>query len=153
MKSVLSMAKNMAKGRIVTVFGCGGDRDKTKRPIMGKIAADYSDKVIVTSDNSRSERPLAIAYDIIGGIRETDADVDMVLDRETAIKYALENAPNFKNPVMVGDRMHDCIGAKKNNVPCAGVSYGYAEEGELEESGAIKICDSIEELSEYLNAY
>ena len=92
MKSVLSMAKNMAKGRIVTVFGCGGDRDKTKRPLMGKIAADYSDKVIVTSDNSRSERPLAIAYDIIGGIRETDADVDMVLDRETAIKYALENA-------------------------------------------------------------
>ena len=92
MKAVLSMAKNMAKGRIVTVFGCGGDRDKTKRPIMGKIAADYSDKVIVTSDNSRSERPLAIAYDIIGGIRETDADVDMVLDRETAIKYALENA-------------------------------------------------------------
>ena len=92
MKSVLSMAKNMAKGRIVTVFGCGGDRDKTKRPIMGKIAADYSDKVIVTSDNSRSERPLAIAYDIIGGIRETDADVDMVLDREMAIKYALENA-------------------------------------------------------------
>ena len=59
---------------------------------MGKIAADYSDKVIVTSDNSRSERPLAIAYDIIGGIRETDADVDMVLDRESAIKYALENA-------------------------------------------------------------
>ena len=92
MKSVLSMAKNMAKGRIVTVFGCGGDRDKTKRPIMGKIAADYSDKVIVTSDNSRSERPLAIAYDIIGGIRETDADVDMVLSREMAIKYALENA-------------------------------------------------------------
>ena len=92
MKSVLSMAKNMAKGRIVTVFGCGGDRDKTKRPLMGKIAADYSDKVIITSDNSRSERPLAIAYDIIGGIRETDADVDMVLDRETAIKYALENA-------------------------------------------------------------
>lgn len=92
MKSVLSMAKNMANGRIVTVFGCGGDRDKTKRPIMGKIAADYSDKVIITSDNSRSERPLAIAYDIIGGIRETDADVDMVLDRETAIKYALENA-------------------------------------------------------------
>ena len=92
MKSVLSMAKNIAKGRIVTVFGCGGDRDKTKRPIMGKIAAAYSDKVIVTSDNSRSERPLAIAYDIIGGIRETDADVDMVLDRETAIKYALENA-------------------------------------------------------------
>ena len=92
MKSVLSMAKNMAKGRIVTVFGCGGDRDKTKRPIMGKIAADYSDKVIVTSDNSRSERPLAIAYDIIGGIRDTDADVDMVLSREAAIKYALENA-------------------------------------------------------------
>ena len=92
MKSVLSMAKNMAKGRIVTVFGCGGDRDKTKRPIMGKIAADYSDKVIVTSDNSRSERPLAIAYDIIGGIRDTDADGDMVLSREAAIKYALENA-------------------------------------------------------------
>lgn len=74
-------------------------------------------------------------------------------DKADVIKYALENAPDFKNPVMVGDRMHDCIGAKKNNVPCVGVSYGYAEEGELEESGAIKICHSIGELTEYLNAY
>ncbi len=74
-------------------------------------------------------------------------------DKADVIKYALENAGKFKNPVMVGDRMHDCIGAKKNNLPCVGVSYGYAEEGELEESGAVKICNSIEELTGYLNAY
>ncbi len=74
-------------------------------------------------------------------------------DKADVIKYALQNAGEYSSPVMVGDRMHDCIGAKKNNVPCVGVSYGYAEKGELEESGAIKICHSIEELSEYLNAY
>ena len=74
-------------------------------------------------------------------------------DKADVIKYALENVPDFKNPVMVGDRMHDSIGAKKNNVPCVGVSYGYAEEGELEKSGVIKVCDSIDELTEYLNTY
>lgn len=74
-------------------------------------------------------------------------------DKAEVIKYALENLSGFQNPVMVGDRMHDCLGAKKNNIPCIGVSFGYAEEGEIEESGAVKICDSIEELTEYLNAY
>ena len=73
-------------------------------------------------------------------------------DKADVIKYALENLKGFKNPIMVGDRKHDCLGAIKNNIPCVGVSFGYAEEGELLESGAVKICDTIEELTEYLNS-
>ncbi len=74
-------------------------------------------------------------------------------DKADVIKYALENLKGFKNPVMVGDRKHDSIGAKKNNIPCIGVSFGYAEEGELEENGAIKICDTIDELTKSLKEY
>ncbi|MBQ7093229.1 MAG: UDP-N-acetylmuramoyl-L-alanyl-D-glutamate--2,6-diaminopimelate ligase [Clostridia bacterium] len=90
MESVLSMARQITKGRIITVFGCGGDRDKSKRPIMGKIAAEYSDKVIITSDNARTENPLSIAKETLEGIE--NADVDMILDREKAIHYAMDIA-------------------------------------------------------------
>ncbi|MBQ7087131.1 MAG: UDP-N-acetylmuramoyl-L-alanyl-D-glutamate--2,6-diaminopimelate ligase, partial [Clostridia bacterium] len=90
MKSVLTMARQITKGRIITVFGCGGDRDKSKRPIMGEIAAKYSDKVIITSDNVRTESPLSIAKETLEGIE--NADVDMILDREKAIHYAMDIA-------------------------------------------------------------
>ena len=56
------------KGRVITVFGCGGDKDKTKRPVMGKIATELSDYVIITSDNPRTEDPLSIIDDILSGI-------------------------------------------------------------------------------------
>jgi UDP-N-acetylmuramoyl-L-alanyl-D-glutamate--2,6-diaminopimelate ligase len=65
---VLSTLKEIAVGRIITVFGCGGDRDKGKRPIMGRIAASISDFAVVTSDNPRSEDPLAILEQIKSGI-------------------------------------------------------------------------------------
>ena len=90
MRSVLSMARQITEGRLITVFGCGGDRDKSKRPIMGKIAAEYSDKVIITSDNVRTESPLSIAKDTLNGIE--NADVDIILDRERAIHYAMDIA-------------------------------------------------------------
>lgn len=71
-------------------------------------------------------------------------------DKAEVIAEALRLAGNYENPVMVGDRMHDIIGAKKNGIPCIGVSFGFAAEGELEEYGAVDIADSVSELTELL---
>lgn len=71
-------------------------------------------------------------------------------DKADVIKEVLKQAGEYNNPVMVGDRMHDIIGAKKNSIQCIGVTFGFAVEGELEENGAIKIADSMEELFEIL---
>lgn len=71
-------------------------------------------------------------------------------DKADVIKEVLTKAGEYKNPVMVGDRMHDIIGAKKNNIECIGVTFGFAAEGELEENGASEIADSMEELFEIL---
>ena len=81
-------------GKIILVFGCGGDRDKTKRPQMGAIAASQADFVIVTSDNPRSEEPMDIAQQIISGIEDADrrASISVELDRRSAIELALRTA-------------------------------------------------------------
>lgn len=68
LENVLRTIKAIAAGRIITVFGCGGDRDRGKRPVMGEVAVTYSDLAIVTSDNPRTEEPLAIIEDIRAGI-------------------------------------------------------------------------------------
>jgi UDP-N-acetylmuramoyl-L-alanyl-D-glutamate--2,6-diaminopimelate ligase len=78
------------KNQVVTVFGCGGDRDKTKRPIMGKVASDYSDKVFVTSDNPRTENPFEIIEDIKKGISKKNYAVEE--NREEAIKNAIQSS-------------------------------------------------------------
>jgi UDP-N-acetylmuramoyl-L-alanyl-D-glutamate--2,6-diaminopimelate ligase len=72
LENVLATLKDIATGRIITLFGCGGDRDNGKRPIMGKIAAAMSDLAIVTSDNPRTEDPLSIMKQIKGGITPLD---------------------------------------------------------------------------------
>ena len=90
--NILNAIKGFAKGRIVTLFGCGGDRDKTKRPQMGKIAGQLSDFCIVTSDNPRSEDPGAIIEDILVGMRETDCRYAVVENRFEAIEFAVDNA-------------------------------------------------------------
>ncbi len=90
--NILNAIKGFAKGRIVTLFGCGGDRDKTKRPQMGKIAGQLSDFCVVTSDNPRSEEPGAIIEDILVGMRETDCRYAVVENRFEAIEFALDNA-------------------------------------------------------------
>jgi len=95
LENVLSTIKQFVKGRIITVFGAGGDRDKTKRPIMGKTVVKYSDFVIVTSDNPRTEDPLAIINDILSGIYETDfneKNLITLVDRKEAINFAIKNA-------------------------------------------------------------
>ncbi len=90
--NILNAIKGFAKGRIVTLFGCGGDRDKTKRPQMGKIAGQLSDFCIVTSDNPRSEEPGDIIKDILVGMRETDCRYAVVENRFEAIEFAIDNA-------------------------------------------------------------
>ena len=79
------------KGKILTVFGCGGDRDRSKRPLMGKIAAALSDEVIVTSDNPRNEDPEEIIKDIWVGMKKCNSAVK-ITDRKEAIIYALSKA-------------------------------------------------------------
>ncbi len=93
LKNILeSLREICGEGRILTVFGCGGDRDKTKRPQMGKIAQERSDVCIVTSDNPRSEDPIAIIRDILAGMREDPEHVVVEPDRTAAIARALSMA-------------------------------------------------------------
>lgn len=92
LENIITSLKEIAKGRVVTVFGCGGDRDKTKRPKMGKIAAELSDFCIVTSDNPRSENPSAIIEDILVGMKGINTPYEVVEQRRDAIEYAIKNA-------------------------------------------------------------
>ncbi len=95
LRSVLDTVNEFARGRIITVFGCGGDRDRKKRPIMGRIAAERSDYCILTSDNPRSEAPAAILAEIETGVREAGADAskyEVIEDRRRAIQKAVEMA-------------------------------------------------------------
>lgn len=78
-------------GRLVVLFGCGGDRDRTKRPIMGAIAADNADLVIVTSDNPRTEQPQAIIDEILVGLKDKATEHIAICDRAEAIKWAIDN--------------------------------------------------------------
>lgn len=82
------LTESKSKGKIITVFGCGGNRDKLKRPLMGDIAAKNSDHVIITSDNPRNEDPISIIEDIKAGITSDNYSVEP--DREMAIKKAIE---------------------------------------------------------------
>ena len=86
-QKLLDSVNELRTGRVITVFGCGGDRDRTKRPVMGKIASDNSDLAIVTSDNPRTEDPEAIIKDIVAGIERDNFHV--VTDRREAIREAV----------------------------------------------------------------
>lgn len=92
LENIITALKEIAKGRVVTLFGCGGDRDKTKRPKMGRIAAELSDFCIVTSDNPRSENPSAIIEDILVGMKDVKTPYKVVENRKEAIAYAIEHA-------------------------------------------------------------
>ncbi len=92
LKNILNTFKYCDKNRVIVLFGCGGDRDKTKRPIMGGIAARYSDYVIVTSDNPRSEDPDEIIKDILVGTNGSNTPIKVIPNRIEAIKYAVSIA-------------------------------------------------------------
>ncbi len=93
LRNLLATAKELnPAGRIITLFGCGGDRDRTKRPLMGEAAGRASDVVVLTSDNPRSEDPLLIINDVIVGLQRTPAKCLIEPDRERAIEIALDQA-------------------------------------------------------------
>lgn len=101
-QNVLTAVQSFAKGRIVTLFGCGGDRDKAKRPIMGEIAGRFSDFLIVSSDNPRTEDPMAIIENVLEGVKRSGCPYVIIENRREAIRYALEHAKSNDCIVLAG---------------------------------------------------
>ena len=91
LENALRALRDNVQGRLIVLFGCGGDRDRTKRPIMGAIAADNADFVIVTSDNPRTEDPNAIIDEIVEGLKNKTTPHKVICDRAEAIKWAIDN--------------------------------------------------------------
>lgn len=91
LESLLHTLRDYNPGRIVTVFGCGGNRSKTRRYEMGEVSGKLSDFTIITSDNPRFEEPQAIIDDIVVGMKKTDGKYITICDRKEAIKYAIEH--------------------------------------------------------------
>lgn len=109
LENVLNAVNEFAKGRVICVFGCGGDRDRTKRPIMGKIAARLSGYVIVTSDNPRTEDPELILKDIEAGLEEDGVPrerYELIVDRREAIQKAIEMA-SPEDVVLIAGKGHE----------------------------------------------
>lgn len=92
LRNTISVARKLTSRRLITLFGCGGDRDRAKRPLMGMAAAEGSDMVVLTSDNPRSEDPLAIMTDALVGVRRFDTPYIAEIDRAKAIRRAIEEA-------------------------------------------------------------
>ena len=99
LRTVLRAARDLGPGRLIVVFGAGGDRDRGKRPVMGEVAAQLADVAIVTSDNARSEAPLAIIEDVLQG---SGMDVEIDPDRRGAIARALSLAGEGDVVVIAG---------------------------------------------------
>ena len=115
LKQVLLTLSSFNKNRLITLFGCGGERDKSKRGEMGRIAAFYSDVVIITNDNPRHENPTEIIDDILKGTEDTKTPVYIIENRKKAIEYALQKAQ--KNDIILlagkGHETYQIIGDEK----------------------------------------
>ncbi len=105
LESLLTAARPFIHGKVICVFGCGGDRDRTKRPQMGKIAAELADLVVVTSDNPRTEDPAQILKDVVAGISRTDG-VEVIADRAAAIAHAISIA-QAGDGVLIAGKGHE----------------------------------------------
>jgi UDP-N-acetylmuramoyl-L-alanyl-D-glutamate--2,6-diaminopimelate ligase len=118
LQNVLTTLRPLCQGRLMVVFGCGGDRDKTKRPRMAKVTEQLADVVIVTSDNPRTEPPEAIIRDILAGFEEPGSEkVTVEPDRRKAIELAIETA-RAEDVVLLAGKGHETyqiIGTKKTD--------------------------------------
>ncbi len=114
--NILSAVKRVAKGRVVALFGCGGDRDKQKRPLMAKAASENADYVIVTTDNPRTENPNEIIEDILPGLKNSKTPCAIIPDRTYAIEFALKNARENDTIVLCGKghETYQIIGKQKH---------------------------------------
>ena len=117
LQNVLETAVKLRTNRVILVFGCGGDRDKTKRPIMGKIGGTYADYSFVTSDNPRTEDPMAIIRMVEEGIRESGGEYEVCCDRRDAIRDAILMAEDDDIVVVAGKGHEDyqIIGTEKHH--------------------------------------
>ena len=106
LRNAISIARGLTPKRVITLFGCGGDRDRAKRPLMGMAAAELSDMVVLTSDNPRSEDPLGIMNDALVGIRRFDTEHVIEPDREKAIRRAME-AAGPEDVVLIAGKGHE----------------------------------------------
>jgi UDP-N-acetylmuramoyl-L-alanyl-D-glutamate--2,6-diaminopimelate ligase len=104
LRNVIKTSRGLVEGegRVITLFGCGGDRDRTKRPLMGMVAAELSDYVVLTSDNPRSEEPLDIMNDAMVGLRRFDTPHVAEPDRARAVRLALEQARSGDVVILAG---------------------------------------------------
>ena len=102
LENVLTSVRDYCKGRLIAVFGCGGDRDPIKRPIMGRIGVQNSDLAIITSDNPRTEDPNAIISDILAGIAQEDGEYIVIENRRKAIQYAMDKAEKDDIIILAG---------------------------------------------------
>ena len=121
MENLLGDLFRRKAGRILTVFGCGGNRDRLKRPLMGSIAAKYSDLVIVTSDNPRDEEASEIAGEIVRGMPE-DTDCEIVTDREKAIRRAFDLSSEGDTIVIAGKGHETYMEIKGQKIPYSDVA-------------------------------
>lgn len=130
LENVLNAVRGFAKGRVIALFGCGGDRDKTKRPIMGGIAARLADAVIVTSDNPRTESPSAIIADIVDGMIGTETPYVVIESRIEAIRFAMDNAMSGDVIVLAGKghETYQIIGRDKHHLDEREVVAEYLKE-------------------------
>ena len=114
-ENVLGALRSTVKGRLTVLFGCGGDRDRTKRPLMAAAAARYADHLIVTSDNPRTEDPEAIIAEILPGLEGSDVSRETIVNRREAIFHAVKTAKPGDTIVLVGKGHEDyqIIGTEK----------------------------------------
>jgi UDP-N-acetylmuramoyl-L-alanyl-D-glutamate--2,6-diaminopimelate ligase len=115
LRNVISVARELRPKRVITLFGCGGDRDRTKRPLMAQAAAQASDYVVLTSDNPRSEDPLGIMNDALVGLRRFDTPHTIEPDRAKAIRAALKEARTGDIVILAG-KGHETYQVLKDRV-------------------------------------
>ncbi len=108
LKQALQTARGLTLNRLIVVFGCGGDRDRSKRPLMGEVAGKLSDAVVLTSDNPRSEDPFLIMNDAMVGLQRSGASYVAEVDRERAIRLALEQAREGDVVLIAGKGHETC---------------------------------------------
>ncbi len=115
LKNILECVREITMGRVITVFGCGGDRDKSKRAEMGKIAGDLSNITVVTSDNPRNENPLLIINDILCGMEKVKSRIAVIENRRQAIEFALSKAKKGDTVLLAGKghEIYQIIGNEK----------------------------------------
>ena len=106
LENILKATKAYTQGRVICVFGCGGDRDKTKRPRMGEVAGRVADYTIITTDNPRTEKPEDIIAQIEEGTSKTKGKYEVIVDRKQAIKKAIEMM-NTKDILILAGKGHE----------------------------------------------